>query len=168
MKCSLTHSLLPLTGGGSGQQCHRSPVSLHTDPSGPPRGLEGLGGSHPCLGTVSELALLQDLLHGLPERHLTVAAGQTLPGEELEPRHIVHRLALHSSYSEHPASSADGHLEQVGVCGRNAPLVVRVAASGAPWAVPAGTFPQMLQGDPLKAGPGLEVVGEEEKLPALL
>lgn len=59
------------------------------------------------------------------------------------------------------------HLKQVGVCHGCAALVVGVALLGALWTAASSTLPQVLQGSPLKTGSDFEVVGEQEKLPAL-
>lgn len=51
---------------------------------------------------------------------------------------------------------------------RGASLVVGVALPRVAGTLSSGVFPQMFEGSALKAAPDLEVVGEEEKLPALL
>lgn len=52
--------------------------------------------------------------------------------------------------------------------GGGAALVVGVALPGALRPVPSGALPQVLEGYAPKTAPDLEVVGEEEELPALL
>lgn len=60
------------------------------------------------------------------------------------------------------------HLKQVWVCCGGAALVVGVALPRALLVAPSSAFPQVLQWHALKTAPDLEVVGEQEKLPALL
>lgn len=120
----------------------------------------------------SELALLQDLLHGLPERYLSIAAGQTLPGEEVQPGAVACLRPLTfdlsgseprpSSSSSLCSSSSHGDLQQAWVSGTG--LVVAVALR--PAALRA--LPQVFERDAPEAATHLEVVGEEEELPALL
>ena len=47
-------------------------------------------------------------------------------------------------------------------------LLVRFALLGSVWAAASGTLPQVFQGSAPEAVPDLEVVGEQEELPALL
>lgn len=54
------------------------------------------------------------------------------------------------------------------VRGGGAALVVGVALPRALRTSASSVFPQVLQGHPLKTAPDLEVVGEQEELPALL
>lgn len=60
------------------------------------------------------------------------------------------------------------HLEQVRVSCGGAPLVVGVALPRALGTAPSGALPQVLERRSPKTAPDLEVVGEQEKLPALL
>lgn len=117
----------------------------------------------------SELAFFQDLLHGLSEGHLTVAARKTLPGEKVEPRRMValHPLTCNIPLSELLTSLVHDHLKQMGVRGRGSTVVVGVALPRAASVLPAGAFPQVLEGSSSETRPDLEVIGEQEKLPAL-
>lgn len=118
----------------------------------------------------SELALLQNLLHGLPQRHLSVATGHTFPGEELESRCVTARQSLTFDLcrSRRSAAPVHSHLEQARVPRRSPGLVVRVALPRARRPAPSRALPQVLERSAAKAAPDLEAVGEEENLPALL
>lgn len=118
----------------------------------------------------SEFALLQNLLQGFAVRHLPVTARQALPGEKVETRHIavLQPLAFDLSEAEHSAPPVHGHLMQARASGAGAALVVRVILPSALRAVPSSALPQVLERRAPETAPDLVVVGEQEKLPALL
>lgn len=118
----------------------------------------------------SELTLLQDLLHGLPEGYLSVAARQALPGQKVQSRCVAtpRPLTLCFGHFKSFSSCTHSHLKQMRVHCRGAGLVVGVALPTALGMLSSSVFPQVFEGSALKAAPDLQVVGEQEKLPALL
>lgn len=118
----------------------------------------------------SELTLLQNLLHGLPERHLPITTGQAPPGEKVKPCCVTapQPLTFNLSQSMYSTSTMYSHLKQVRVRCGGATLVVGFTLPRALWPVPSSTLPQVLEGCAPKTAPDLVVVGEQEKLPALL
>lgn len=118
----------------------------------------------------SEFALLNNLLYGLSECHLSITTGQALPGEKIKSCCLTahQTLTFNLSCSKCYTTSMHGDLKQVWVSCGSAPLIVRVTLSRALWPVPSSALPQVLQRCTTKTVPDLEAVGEQENLPVLL
>ena len=116
----------------------------------------------------SELALLQNLLHGFSKRYLSITTGQALPGEKVKSCCVTPFNPLTFNLSKSPTSSTYSYLKKVWVYCGGATLIIGVTLPRALWSVSSGALPQVLEGHAPKTAPDLEVVGEQENLPALL
>lgn len=135
-------------------------------------GISRPGFTHECQveSNGSEFTLLYDLLHGLPKRHVPITTGQTLPGKKIQSCCITAHQTRTTGLSRSVCSgtSMHSHLKQVRVSCGSASFVVGVTLLRALRPVPPGALPQVLERCTMETAADLEVVGEEEKLPALL